>query len=124
MKSRYLSLPNYFFNDEGRYAVFHGVLIRQTARYSGRELPDFFGYTMSRLYKAEAMSCLHIPHWHQMTDEEGRTMRSILNSPVRRSHKYDLYRYLSLCLQYLDPAYNDFVNNWCERQVMCLDDKG
>ena len=116
-----------FFKDEENYNVLHKSI--RGLEFNSRELPDILTATMSKLYDKKTMGCIHIPHWHQITDEDARTLRNILQvdetgeNPKSQSREYDLLQYISMCLQYLDKEYSEYVHDWCSRQEMCLDDE-
>lgn len=116
-------LPFLFFRQSENYNAFHRALTEQSRKAeSGRGLPNYYTKIMARLYKSKSMSCVHFLHWHQMSDEEGRTIRNILNNPKGRSNSTDLLQFLSVCLQDLDEEYATYVANWCHRQETCHDE--
>lgn len=119
-------LPNYFFKDRDNYCVLQGSLCRVDRSVQG--LPDILTSAMSQLHDRNTMVCIHIPHWHQITDDDGRTLRNILKvdpvtgEPEQQSRSYDLLQYISMCLQFLDDEYALHVQQWCHKQVMCIDE--
>ena len=119
-------LPVGFFKDELNYNAFHNALCG--LGLASRALPDLFTQTMANLYDRKVMTCLHIPHWHQIVDDDARTLRCVLQKdetgarPKRKSRDFDLLQYLSICLQSLDEDYARYVGEWCKRKEACLDD--
>ncbi|MCY7297381.1 hypothetical protein [Alteromonas sp. a30] len=118
-------VPNVFFKNNGGYCALHKSL--NALGYSSRELADVLTKAMSELCSKVDIQCVHIPHWHQVTDDDARTLRNILKTdsngkPKSQSREYDLLQYLSMCMQYLDQDYAAYVSEWCRRQELCLDE--
>lgn len=123
MKPIYLPKP--FFKDDRGYIEFHEALLRLGC--FSREIGDVMTLTMDKLCEKHDMSNIHIEHWHNLVDADSRTIRNILKvgkdgKPVYRSTNYDLLNYMSLCLQFVDDRYAEFVDAWCYCRVMCLDE--
>ena len=120
------ALPKMFFRADVNYCMLQTAMRR--LKCTGRELPDVLINTMSECRGTELVKYVHICHWHQLTDFEGRTVRDMLkmnkagDAPKQRVRNYDLLQYLSLCMQVIDEEYAEYVQNWSYRQVMCLDD--
>jgi len=121
-----IALPYKFFNEEDSYNTLQTAMRRIECK--GRELPDILINTMSEYRGTALVEHVHICHWHQITDFEGRTVRDMLkmneagDAPKQRVRNYDLLQYLSLCMQAIDEEYAEYVQNWSYRQVMCLDE--
>ena len=117
-------LPKFHFKEfDTNYCELHGALMRQSSKYSSREMVELMTATMAKLYDPTTMGCLYIPYWEEISDEDGRTLRNILKIddsglPTSQSREYDLLQYLSMCLQHLDKAYAEFVDNWCKTQEL------
>ena len=96
---------------------------------TGRELPDKLTEIMEGYRGSALVEHVHIPHLHQLTDVDGRTIRDMRkmnaagDAPRQRVRNIDLLQYISLCMQKVDREYAEYVQNWCYRQVMCLDEQ-
>jgi hypothetical protein len=120
-----IDLPNLFFKKKKNYGAFHDALLRVGC--FSREMGDVMTLTMDKLCAAHDMSCIHIEHWHDLVQADARTIRNIMKvdangKPVYKSTSYDLLNYLSLCLQFVDDSYAEYVDAWCYCRVMCIDD--
>ena len=118
-------LPKPFFKIEKNYFVFHGALLRVGC--SSREMADVMTLVMDKLCEKHDMHHIHIEHWHNLVDEGSRTIRNIKKvdangEPIHRCRNYDLLNYLSLCLQFMDERYAEYVDAWCYCRVMCIDE--
>ena len=115
-----------FFKPKSNYSVLQESLSQLDC--SSREIPDLMTETMSELYPKAGLSNVHISHWHHIMDDDARTLRNILKidkatgEPKHHCREHDLLQYLSLCMQFLNSEYAQYVQNWCKRQVLCLDD--
>lgn len=85
-----------------------------------REFPDFCLEQMEKHKALGGTFEAFIPHWHQITDSDGRSIRNI--QAGRNCQNLDLLRYLSLTLQISDEEYAAFVHQWCHDQIMCADE--
>lgn len=112
-----------FFKNPVNFEVFKAALARECNRApSRRELPNHFTKIMLEVCRDNKMDYIHIPHWHVLTDNEGKGVATLMASPNKKPDNYDLLRYLSMCLQFVDKQYARCVDEWCHRQDFCLDD--
>ncbi len=121
-------LPNKYLKNKNNYSYLQAALTRVNS--SSRELPDVMTMAMLKLCEKQNITdCVHIPYWHQITDEDSRTLRNMLkmnaagDAPKSQCRDHDLLQYLSMCLQFLDVQYEEYVKKWCLRQEQCLDEE-
>jgi hypothetical protein len=116
-------LPTSFFKALQHYTELLAALTRLIG-VDGQRLTDTtFVDIMTRYYHEETMSCLLIPKWDDIAGNNKaipRLLKTNKAGNIKICTDYDFLQYMSICLQFIDDDYSNYVKDYCFLQDNCV----
>ncbi|WCN09984.1 hypothetical protein [Marinomonas mediterranea] len=124
MKQAIKLMPDlYFMSDQNQQAL-NEALGRVASKLDWSERYGLEGLSIlwAKVYSDKIMGGVWFPHLHQITDEEGRSVRKQLHDPSTRMRNRDLLRIECLCMQAVDKEYAAHTAQWRFEQEECVNE--